>query len=111
MIKKITIAMVLTILSTNSYADYIEIVSNEFEPTSELKIVGKIEPGCGPTTGTGCYILTNNANESYYLSRMRDGPDLSAISGKIVTVYGQPSIDKMGKFRLFNKNFNLFIEP
>jgi len=84
-------------------------------PTKPLKITGKVGYGCGPTHGTGCFLVTTNENKTYaiggYFPDLPDGAgnvlNKAKDAERTVTVTGQLKNQKFNGYRVFDLDYTI----
>jgi|GEM_PF-5160103 len=91
-------------------------ISQHIAKTQSIK--GKIEYGCGGSSGTYCYIITTNKNQSYiidygrnleiqqidFLNQLVDFQSCAIVKGVVLN-------KKVGLFKQFNPNKAIEIMP
>ena len=82
-------------------------------PAQLLKITGNVGYGCGPTHGSGCFLVTTKGNKAYaiggYFPDLPNGAgeflNRAKESNRQVTVTGQLKRGKFNGYRVFDLDY------
>jgi hypothetical protein len=111
-------AIILSILSFAGITWAAPLNSEGEPPTKPVTVTGKLGYGCGPTNGTGCFLITAKGKQSYViggyfpdlpegaaeaLNRAKDGD-------KQVTVTGQLKRNKFNGYRAFDLSYTIDVK-